>query len=71
MRGPIPMEPSLSAEPPPVIVLLLILFAAMVALLVAGLLFLLSEVRLSTRQMREGMEVVLEDTAAADSGRQR
>ena len=46
------------------------LFVLAMMLLVAGLLFLLSEVRLSTRQMREGLEVALED-AATDSKRQR
>jgi len=48
-----------------------VLFVVAMMLLVAGLLFLLSEVRLSTRQMREGMEVLLEDAATTDSGRQR
>jgi hypothetical protein len=36
MRGPVPTEPALSAEPPPVLVLILTLFLLMLALLIAG-----------------------------------
>ena len=51
-------------------VIVAMLFVLAMVLIVAGLLFLLSEVRLSTRQMREGMEIALEDVGT-DSGRQR
>jgi hypothetical protein len=42
-----------------------VLFVSAMVLIVAGLMFLLTEVGLSTRHMREGMELALED--AADS----
>ena len=51
-------------------VLVAVLFVLAMILIIAGLLFLLGEVRLSTRQMREGLEVALED-AGTDSRRQR
>jgi type IV secretory pathway VirB6-like protein len=38
-----------------------VLFVLAMVLIVAGLMFLLSEVSLSTRHMREGMEIALED----------
>jgi thiosulfate reductase cytochrome b subunit len=41
-----------------------VLFVLAMVLIVAGLVFLLSEVNLSTRHMREGMEVALADEAA-------
>jgi hypothetical protein len=44
------------------------LFVSAMVLIVAGLMFLLGEVSLSTRHMREGMELALED-AAGDSAR--
>jgi hypothetical protein len=40
-----------------------ILFVLAMTLIVSGLVFLLSEVNLSTRHMREGMEIVLEGAA--------
>jgi hypothetical protein len=43
-----------------------VLFVLAMVLIVSGLVFLLGEVNLSTRQMREGMEIAL-DGAAADS----
>jgi hypothetical protein len=43
-----------------------VLFVAAMVLIVAGLMYLLTEVGLSTRHMREGIELALED-AAADS----
>jgi thiosulfate reductase cytochrome b subunit len=43
-----------------------VLFVTAMVLIVTGLLFLLSEVSLSTSHMREGMELALED-AAGDS----
>jgi hypothetical protein len=43
-----------------------VLFVLAMVLIVAGLMFLLSEVSLSTRHMREGMEIALEE-AAGDS----
>jgi len=43
-----------------------ILFVLAMLMIVAGLVFLLSEVSLSTRHMREGMEIALEE-AAGDS----
>ena len=46
------------------------LFVLAMVLIVAGLVFLLSEVNLSTRHMREGMEIALED-AAGDSSQPR
>ena len=51
-------------------VLVAVLFVLAMILIIAGLLFLLGEVRLSTRQMREGLEIALED-AGTDSSRQR
>jgi len=47
-----------------------VLFVLAMVLIVAGLVFLLGEVNLSTRHMREGMEIALED-GAAESGQQR
>jgi hypothetical protein len=47
-----------------------VLFVLAMVLIVAGLVFLLSEVSLSTRHMREGMEIALED-AAGDSSQPR
>jgi len=47
-------------------VVVAVLFVLAMVLIVAGLMFLLSEVSLSTRHMREGMEIALED-AAGDS----
>jgi hypothetical protein len=38
-----------------------VLFVLAMVLIVAGLVFLLSEVNMSTRHMREGMEIALED----------
>jgi hypothetical protein len=40
-----------------------VLFVLAMVLIVAGLVFLLSEVNLSTRHMREGMEIALEEAA--------
>jgi type IV secretory pathway VirB6-like protein len=51
-------------------VVVAVLFVLAMVLIVAGLMFLLSEVSLSTRHMREGMEIALED-AAADSSSPR
>jgi thiosulfate reductase cytochrome b subunit len=48
-----------------------VLFVLAMALIVAGLVFLLSEVNLSTRHMREGMEIALEGGATAESSQQR
>jgi hypothetical protein len=48
-------------------VIVAVLFVSAMVLIVAGLMFLLGEVGLSTRHMREGMELALED--AADSPR--
>jgi uncharacterized protein DUF2721 len=42
-----------------------VLFVTAMVLIVAGLMFLLTEVGLSTRHMREGMELALEDAANA------
>ena len=47
-------------------VIVAVLFVLAMVLIVAGLMFLLSEVSLSTSHMREGMELALED--AGDSG---
>jgi hypothetical protein len=44
-----------------------VLFVLAMVLIVAGLVFLLSEVNLSTRHMREGMEVALADEAAGSN----
>ena len=44
-----------------------VLFVTAMVLIVAGLMFLLSEVSLSTRHMREGMEIALEEAAAGGS----
>ena len=44
-------------------VVVAVLFVLAMVLIVAGLMFLLSEVSLSTRHMREGMEIALEDAA--------
>jgi hypothetical protein len=41
-----------------------VLFVTAMVLIVAGLMFLLSEVSLSTSHMREGMELALEDAGA-------
>ena len=41
-----------------------VLFVLAMVLIVAGLMFLLSEVGLSTRHMRGGMEIALEDVSA-------
>jgi hypothetical protein len=48
-----------------------VLFVTAMALIVAGLVFLLSEVNLSTRHMREGMEIALEGGTTAESVAQR
>ena len=50
-------------------VIVAVLFVAAMVLIIAGLMFLLTEVGLSTRHMREGMELALED--AADAGQPR
>ena len=50
-------------------VIVAVLFVAAMVLIVAGLMFLLSEVGLSTRHMREGMELALEDAADANAPR--
>lgn len=42
-----------------------VLFVLSMVLIVAGLMFLLSEVNMSTRHMREGMEIALEDPSAS------
>jgi hypothetical protein len=42
-------------------VMVAVLFVLAMALLITGLVFLLSEVNLSTRHMRQGMEIALED----------
>jgi len=44
-----------------------VLFVLAMVLIVAGLVFLLTEVNLSTRHMREGMELALADDAADSS----
>jgi type IV secretory pathway VirB6-like protein len=44
-----------------------VLFVLAMVLIVAGLMFLLSEVNLSTRHMREGMEIALAEDAAESS----
>ena len=46
-----------------------VLFVLAMVLIVAGLVFLLSEVSLSTRHMREGMELALEDAAETRASR--
>jgi type IV secretory pathway VirB6-like protein len=51
-------------------VIVAVLFVLAMVLIVSGLMFLLSEVGLSTRHMREGMELALED-AAGDSSQPR
>jgi type IV secretory pathway VirB6-like protein len=48
-------------------VIVAVLFVLAMVLIVAGLMFLLSEVSLSTRHMREGMEIALEDVPADSS----
>src|SRR5262245_30627576 len=50
-------------------VIVAVLFVAAMVLIVAGLMFLLGEVGLSTRHMREGMELALEDAADASAPR--
>jgi hypothetical protein len=45
-----------------------VLFVTAMVLIVAGLMYLLTEVGLSTRHMREGMEIALEEAAAGESG---
>ena len=50
-------------------VVVAVLFVSAMALIVTGLLFLLSEVGLSTRHMREGMELALEDAGDLDPPR--
>ena len=50
-------------------VIVAVLFVSAMVLIVAGLMFLLTEVGLSTRHMREGMELALEDAADASSQR--
>jgi len=50
-------------------VIVAVLFVTAMVLVVAGLMFLLSEVGLSTRHMREGMELALEDAADASPPR--
>jgi hypothetical protein len=42
-----------------------VLFVLAMVLIVAGLVFLLSEVNMSTRHMREGMEIALEDPSGS------
>jgi hypothetical protein len=44
-----------------------VLFVLAMVLIVAGLVFLLTEVNLSTRHMREGMEIALEDPSGSPS----
>jgi hypothetical protein len=44
-----------------------VLFVTAMVLIVAGLMYLLTEVGLSTRHMREGMEIALEEAAAGGS----
>jgi type IV secretory pathway VirB6-like protein len=46
-----------------------VLFVSAMVLIVAGLMFLLGEVSLATRHMREGMEIALED-GATDASQQ-
>jgi type IV secretory pathway VirB6-like protein len=48
-------------------VIVAVLFVLAMVLIVSGLMFLLSEVNLSTRHMREGMELALEDAAGEPS----
>jgi hypothetical protein len=50
-------------------VIVAVLFVTAMVLIIAGLIFLLSEVGLSTRHMREGMELALEDAADASPPR--
>ena len=45
-----------------------VLFVIAMVLIVSGLMFLLSEVNLSTRHMREGMEIALEEAAMEPPG---
>jgi len=45
-----------------------VLFVLAMVLIVAGLMFLLSEVNVSTRQLREGMEIALETGLTTESG---
>jgi hypothetical protein len=47
-----------------------VLFVLAMILIVAGLMFLLREVSLATRHMREGMEIALED-GATEASQQR
>lgn len=44
-----------------------VLFVLAMVLIVSGLVFLLREVNLSTRQMREGLEIALEDASGGPS----
>lgn len=44
--------------------LIAVLFVVAMALLITGLVFLLREVNVSTRHMRQGMEIALEDSGA-------
>jgi hypothetical protein len=48
-----------------------VLFVLAMVLIVAGLMFLLGEVNVSTRHMREGMEIALETGRTAESSRER
>ena len=48
-------------------VIVAVLFVLAMVLIVAGLMFLLSEVSISTRHMREGMEIALEDVTVDSS----
>src|SRR6185295_13670166 len=50
-------------------VIVAVLFVAAMVLIIAGLMFLLAEVGLSTRHMRAGMELALEDAADASPPR--
>ena len=48
-------------------VVVAVLFVLAMVLIVAGLMFLLTEVSLATRHMREGMEIALEDVTVDSS----
>jgi hypothetical protein len=50
-------------------VVVAVLFVLAMVLIISGLMFLLSEVSLSTRHMREGMEIALEADAEASQQR--
>ena len=48
-------------------VVVAVLFVLAMVLIVAGLMFLLGEVSVSTRHMREGMEIALEDVSGSSA----